>query len=160
MGAGLKVGVLLVSVLAACKEGAVEPATLAGGETITYALEGRTQGPVLIEATETGYRISAPASGLPPMDVAANLRKGREQIPFFDLGILWLEPSQRMVGGKTHLGTVVGEELKAQRPALKMQERNGRVDYWFCKETGFLVQRRVNPAGPTLSLVSSTIPGL
>jgi hypothetical protein len=143
-----------------CKEAPIEPATLEGGETITYALEGITQGPIGIEATETGYRISAPSTGLPAEEVAANLRNGRKQLPFFDLGLLWLEPSQRRIGGQVHLGNVVSEEVKAQRPAFKLQERNGRVDYWFCKETGFLVQRRVNPSGPTLTLVSSTIPGL
>lgn len=151
---------LLLLVLGGCKEAPIEPAPLEGGETLTYAIDGTARGPLTIEATETGYRLVAPSSGFPPEEVQANLRNGRSQIRIFDMGILWLEPSQRFVGGKTHLGTVVAEETAGQRPCLRMAERNGHVSYWFSRETGFLVQRRVAPSGPTLTLVSSTVPGL
>lgn len=144
---------------AACKEEPVEPAPLEGGETLTYK-GGATTATLILEKTDTGFIISTSPAGWEPQKVAANLRDGRKPVLAMDLSMVWLEPSQRVVGGKTPFGSVIAEETRLTRPALKMSERNGHVEYWFSKETGFLLERRVNPAGPSVQLISSTIPGL
>lgn len=147
------------ALISACKSEPIEPAPLEGGETLTYK-SGPTTATLILEKTDTGFIISTSPAGWEPQKVAANLRDGRKPVLAMDVSLLWLEPSQRVVGGKTHLGTVTAEETRLNRPALKMSERNGQIEYWYSKETGFLLERRVNPAGPSLQLISSTVPGL
>ncbi len=143
----------------ACKSEPVEPAPLEGGETLTYK-SGATTATLILEKTDTGFTITTSPPGWEPQKVAANLRDGRKPVLAMDVALLWLEPAQRVIGGKTPLGNVIAEETRLGRPALKMSERNGQIEYWFSKDTGFLLERRVNPAGPSVQLVASTVPGL
>lgn len=141
----------------ACKSEVIEPAPLSGGETLTYA--GDVQpGTLTIEKTASGFTLTSP--GFPPETVGANLRDGRKQVATLNLSQVWLEPSQRKVGGQTPLGKVVEEVRWRSGMAWKLAERNGQIEYWFDKETGFLLQRRQNPNGPAITLTNTTIPGL
>jgi hypothetical protein len=149
--------VLLTAGSASCKSEKLDPAPLAGGETITYATEN-VPGTITIEKSGEGFVIKSP--GYPEEEVGANLRDGRKRIQIMNLNIIWLEPSQRFVGGQTPVGNVVAEEIRQQRPTYRLAERNGNVEYWFDRQTGFLVERRVNPSGPTTQLLSSTVPEL
>lgn len=141
----------------ACSSEVIEPAPLSGGETLTYAGDIPAQ-TVTIEKTASGFTLNTPGSA--PESVAANLRDGRKQVATLSLSQLWLEPSQRKVGGQTPVGKVVEEVRWRSGMAWKLAERNGQIEYWFDKETGFLLQRRQNPNGPAITLTNTTIPGL
>lgn len=143
----------------ACSSEPVEPAPLKGGETLVYQQESMNY-TFSFDKTEKGYTIKLNPPAAPPQEVGLNLRNGREQVKALAISLLWLEPSQRKIGGQTPFGNIVAEEKRMGRDALKMSERNGNVEYWFDKATGFLLVRRQNPSGPTISLMSSTVPGL
>lgn len=149
--------VALSVALAACSKEVIEPAPLVGGETLSY---GGDTPPVTITVQKAGEGFVLSAPGYKAQTVAANLRDGRTRVDVLDLAMIWLEPSQRMIGGKTPVGTVTAEERKGGREAFKLSERNGQVEYWFEKNTGFLLERRVNPNGPSQRLVASTGVGL
>jgi hypothetical protein len=154
----LRSAALILLALGACKSAPVEQAPVAGGETLTYVGEG-TRGVITIEKSAEGFILKTD-HGEPPQPVAANLRDGRAPVAAIDLGLLWLEPSQRHLGGQVPLGNVVSEETRVGRPCWKVSERNGHIERWFEKQTGFLVEKRTNPAGPTVQLQASTVPGL
>ena len=146
-----------------CTSKPAEPAPLEGGERLDLRIHrtaGVAQGSITVERTEDGFRLVASAPAYPPIEVGPDLRDGRRPLRMFDVGMLWLPPSERTVGAKNHLGDVVAKERKGRWETFVLSERNGAIKRFFDVDTGFVVAIDMHQTGGRIELVGSTVPGL
>ena len=103
--------------------------------------------------------IRSASPGYPPERVGADLRNPLKLVSAYDLDMVWLPPSERVIGAETPLGFVVAEERYGDRDVLIVERtRVMLARYGYEKYTGFLLfikNKRLD-----VRITSSTVPGL